>query len=190
MSKRLEDTVSSINKQRPQPHEGLSKEELGIAVNQYVSDFTGKFEDIIRNYLATFITATVPSIGATGRMNLRRNKEKRIPELCINMSRKISPTAQSRRSRTESGMRKGDCVKNRVGNSCGMKEYSYICFFLTSPASIHFGNNPTGFALGTGCRGGWARVILLMAAMHISVDLDVSPLLSRGGYLSACQSVI
>ena len=54
LSKRLEDTVSSINKQRPQPHEGLSKEELGIAVDQYVSDFTGKFEDIIRNYLASF----------------------------------------------------------------------------------------------------------------------------------------
>lgn len=54
LSKRLEDTVSSINKQRPQPHEGLSKEELGIAVDQYVSDFTGKLAEIMKNYLANF----------------------------------------------------------------------------------------------------------------------------------------
>ena len=54
LSQRLEDVISSINKQKPQPPEGLSKEELGIAVDQYVSDFTGKFEDIIRNYLASF----------------------------------------------------------------------------------------------------------------------------------------
>ena len=54
LSNRLEDAISSINKQKPQPPEGLSKEELEAAVNQYVSDFTDKFEDIIRNYLASF----------------------------------------------------------------------------------------------------------------------------------------
>ena len=54
LSQRLEDAILSINKQKPQPPEGLSKEELKAAVNQYVSDFSGKFEDIIRNYLANF----------------------------------------------------------------------------------------------------------------------------------------
>ena len=54
LSQRLEDAISSINKQKPQPPEGLSKAELKTAVGQYVSDFTGKFEDIIRNYLASF----------------------------------------------------------------------------------------------------------------------------------------
>ena len=54
LSQRLEDAILSINKQKPQSPEGLSKAELKTAVGQYVSDFTGKFEDIIRNYLASF----------------------------------------------------------------------------------------------------------------------------------------
>ena len=54
LSQRLEDVISSINKQKPQSPEGLSKAELKTVVDQYVSDFTGKFEDIIRNYLASF----------------------------------------------------------------------------------------------------------------------------------------
>ena len=54
LSKKLENAISSINKQKPQSAEGLSKAGLKIAVDQYVSDFTGKFEDIIRNYLASF----------------------------------------------------------------------------------------------------------------------------------------
>ena len=54
LSKKLENAISSINKQKPQSLEGLSKEELGIAVNQYVSDFTGKFGEIMKNYLANF----------------------------------------------------------------------------------------------------------------------------------------
>ena len=54
LSQRLEDVISSINKQKPQPPEGLLKEELKTAVNQYVSDFTGKFAEIMKNYLASF----------------------------------------------------------------------------------------------------------------------------------------
>ena len=54
LSQRLEDVISSINKQKPQPPEGLSKEELKTAVNQYVSDFSGKFAEIMKNYLASF----------------------------------------------------------------------------------------------------------------------------------------
>ena len=54
LSKKLENVISTINKQKPQSPEGLSKAELKTAVDQYVSDFTGKFEDIIRNYLASF----------------------------------------------------------------------------------------------------------------------------------------
>ena len=54
LSQRLEDAILSINKQKPQSPEWLSKAELKTAVGQYVSDFTGKFEDIIRNYLASF----------------------------------------------------------------------------------------------------------------------------------------
>ena len=54
LSKKLENVISTINKQKPQSPEGLSKAELKTAVGQYVSDFTGKFEDIIRNYLASF----------------------------------------------------------------------------------------------------------------------------------------
>ena len=54
LSKKLENVISTINKQKPQSPEGLSKAELKTVVDQYVSDFTGKFEDIIRNYLANF----------------------------------------------------------------------------------------------------------------------------------------
>ena len=54
LSKKLENVILSINKQKPQSPEGLSKEELGIAVNQYVSDFTGKFAEIMKNSLASF----------------------------------------------------------------------------------------------------------------------------------------
>ena len=54
LSQRLEDAISSINKQKPQSPEGLSKAELKTAVNQYVSDFTGKFAEIMKNYLASF----------------------------------------------------------------------------------------------------------------------------------------
>ena len=54
LSQRLEDVISSINKQKPQSPEGLSKAELKTAVGQYVSDFTGKFAEIMKNYLASF----------------------------------------------------------------------------------------------------------------------------------------
>ena len=54
LSQRLEDAISSINKQKPQSPEGLSKAELKTAVGQYVSDFTGKFAEIMKNYLASF----------------------------------------------------------------------------------------------------------------------------------------
>lgn len=54
LSQRLEDAISSINRQKPQPPEGLSKAELKTAVDQYVSDFTGKFAEIMKNYLASF----------------------------------------------------------------------------------------------------------------------------------------
>ena len=54
LSKKLENVILSINKQKPQPPEGLSKEELKAAVNQYVSNFTGKFAEIMKNYLANF----------------------------------------------------------------------------------------------------------------------------------------
>lgn len=54
LSQRLEDVISSINKQKPQPPEGLSKEELKTAVNQNVSDFSGKFAEIMKNSLASF----------------------------------------------------------------------------------------------------------------------------------------
>ena len=54
LSQRLEDVISSINKQKPQPPEGLSKEKLKTSVNQYVSDFSGKFAEIMKNYLASF----------------------------------------------------------------------------------------------------------------------------------------
>ena len=54
LSQRLEDAISSIKKQKPQPPEGLSKAELKTAVNQYISDFTGKFAEIMKNYLANF----------------------------------------------------------------------------------------------------------------------------------------
>ena len=51
---RFEDAISSINKQKPQSPGGLSKAELKTAVDQYVSDFTGKFAEIMKNYLASF----------------------------------------------------------------------------------------------------------------------------------------
>ena len=54
LSKKLENVISSINKQKPQSPEGLSKAELKTAVDQYVSDFTGKFAEIMKNYLASF----------------------------------------------------------------------------------------------------------------------------------------
>ena len=54
LSQRLEDAISSINKQKPQSAEGLSKAELKTAVGQYVSDFTGKFAEIMKNSLASF----------------------------------------------------------------------------------------------------------------------------------------
>ncbi len=54
LSKRLEDAISSINRQKPQSPEGLSKAELKTAVDQYVSDFTGRFAEIMKNYLASF----------------------------------------------------------------------------------------------------------------------------------------
>ena len=54
LSKKLENAISSINKQKPQSPEGLSKAELKTAVGQYVSDFTGKFAEILKNYLANF----------------------------------------------------------------------------------------------------------------------------------------
>ena len=54
LSQRLEDAILSINRQKPQPPEGLSKAELKTAVDQYVSDFTGKFAEIMKNYLASF----------------------------------------------------------------------------------------------------------------------------------------
>ena len=54
LSKKLENVISSINKQKPQSPEGLSKAELKTAVDQYVSDFTGKFAEIMKNYLANF----------------------------------------------------------------------------------------------------------------------------------------
>ena len=54
LSQRLEDAISSINKQKPQSPGGLSKAELKTAVDQYVSDFTGKFAEIMKNYLASF----------------------------------------------------------------------------------------------------------------------------------------
>ena len=54
LSKKLEIVILSINKQKPQSPEGPSKAELKTTVDQYISDFTGKFEDIIRNYLANF----------------------------------------------------------------------------------------------------------------------------------------
>ena len=54
LSQRLEDAISSIKKQKPQPPEGLSKAELKTAVNQYISDFTGKFTEIMKTYLASF----------------------------------------------------------------------------------------------------------------------------------------
>lgn len=54
LSQRLEDAISSINKQKPQSPEGLSKAELKTAVGQYVSNFTGKFAETMKNYLANF----------------------------------------------------------------------------------------------------------------------------------------
>ena len=54
LSQKLENVILSINKQKPQPPEGLSKEELKAAVNQYVSDFSGKFAEIMKNYLTSF----------------------------------------------------------------------------------------------------------------------------------------
>ena len=54
LSKKLENVISTINKQKPQSAEGLSKAELKTAVGQYVSDFTGKFAEIMKNYLASF----------------------------------------------------------------------------------------------------------------------------------------
>ena len=54
LSQKLEDAISSINRQKPQSPEGLSKAELKTAVGQYVSDFTGKFAEIMKNYLASF----------------------------------------------------------------------------------------------------------------------------------------
>ena len=54
LSQKLEDAISSINRQKPQSPEWLSKAELKTAVNQYVSDFSGKFAEIMKNYLANF----------------------------------------------------------------------------------------------------------------------------------------
>lgn len=54
LSKKLDAAISSINTQKPQPPEGLSKAELKTAVDQYVSDFTGKFTEIMKTYLASF----------------------------------------------------------------------------------------------------------------------------------------
>ena len=54
LSKKLENAISSINTQKPQSPEGLSKAELKTVVDQYVSDFTGKFAEIMKNYLANF----------------------------------------------------------------------------------------------------------------------------------------
>ena len=54
LSQKLEDAISSINRQKPQSPEGLSKAELKTAVGQYVSDFTGKFAEIMKNSLASF----------------------------------------------------------------------------------------------------------------------------------------
>ena len=51
---KLDAAISSINRQKPQSPEGLSKAELKTAVGQYVSDFTGKFAEIMKNYLASF----------------------------------------------------------------------------------------------------------------------------------------
>ena len=51
---KLDAAISSINKQKPQSPEGLSKAELKTAVDQYVSDFTGKFAEIMKNSLASF----------------------------------------------------------------------------------------------------------------------------------------
>lgn len=54
LSKKLENAISSINTQKPQPPEGLSKAELKTAVDQYVSGFTGNFAEIMKNYMASF----------------------------------------------------------------------------------------------------------------------------------------
>ena len=54
LSKKLENAISTINKQKPQSPEGLSKAELKTVVDQYVSDFTGEFAEIMKNYLASF----------------------------------------------------------------------------------------------------------------------------------------
>ena len=51
---KLDAAISSINRQKPQSPEGLSKAELKTAVDQYVSDLTGKFAEIMKNYLASF----------------------------------------------------------------------------------------------------------------------------------------
>ena len=54
LSQRMEEVASCINMRKPQPPEGLSKKELEAALDEHISDLTGKLAEIMKNYLANF----------------------------------------------------------------------------------------------------------------------------------------
>ena len=54
LSKKLDAAISSINRQKPQSLEGLSKAELEATLDEHISDLTGKLAETMKNYLANF----------------------------------------------------------------------------------------------------------------------------------------
>ena len=54
LSQRLEDAISSINRQKPQSPDGLSKAELEATLDEHISDLTGKLAETMKNSLASF----------------------------------------------------------------------------------------------------------------------------------------
>lgn len=54
LSKKLDSAISSINRQKPQSLEGLSKAELEATLDEHISDLTGKLAETMKNSLASF----------------------------------------------------------------------------------------------------------------------------------------
>ena len=54
LSQRMEEVASCINMRKPQPPEGLSKTELEAALDEHISDLTGKLAEKMKNQMAGF----------------------------------------------------------------------------------------------------------------------------------------
>ena len=54
LSKKLDAAILSINRQKPQSLEGLSKAELEATLDEHISDLTGKLAETMKNSLASF----------------------------------------------------------------------------------------------------------------------------------------